>query len=469
MPETDEITYPYFEWTHDITGMTESELKQLLGQEGWPSAEERAEMGWPSKHEFRIHQWSDPFTSYVQGVISGGAGSMAKYLQGVYGTWIEAAEEVEPGEPAPGEPTPAEKEAWEQKYGIPYPTLTLPRYQAFGAEYPVSDLPVYKPFPAPYPTLELPIYEQFPVEYPELPPLYGEAEDVISRMLRGEGLGLPVEELMAAYTEEERLAMEEYMPALREHWAGRKLLRSGMEREAERLATRKAAAARGTYRAELEKESVIREQEGIVTGLQLAMDHVGIGYEAERDAWEAMNKEYTKVYQSEIMVGTEHFEASTRAWDAAMTEYTKAFSSEVVATEFGQRIEEMVFNVARDEYQRVYQSAYSGGLDEWRADAQGWDAAWREFDVVRRLLFDWATMKAGYEFEFEFQSRSQAFKFEFLRLEHEFDKIMFELRAALEIELKRMGLSSEERRSIWETIGGIIIGGIGLWLKYGGV
>jgi len=466
MPQTDEITYPYFEWTHDITGMRYDEFKQLLKEEGWPSPEEMAAVQWPSEHEFRIHKWSDPFTSYVQGLISGGAGEMAKYLQGVYGTWTEALEEeaeVE-GEVGIGE---AEREAWEQRYGVPYPTLTLPRYQAFGAEYPVSDLPVYEPFPSPYPTLQLPIYEQFPVEYPELGEMYGEAEDVIGRMLRGEGLGLPVEELMAAYTEEERLAMEEYMPELREYWAGKDLLRSGMEREAERLATRKAAAARGTYRAGLEKESVIRQQEGIVTGLQLAMQHLNLGYGAQTDAWQAMNREYTKVYQSEITVGTAHFEASTRAWDAAMTEYTKAFSSEVAATEFGQRIEEMIFNVARDEYQRVYQSAYSGGLDEWKADAQGWDAAWREFDVVRRLLFDWASMKAGYEFEYEFQSRSQAFQFEFLRLEHEFDKIMFELEAALEIELKKMGLSSEERRSIWETIGGLIIGGIGLWLKYG--
>lgn len=461
MPETDEITYPYFDWTHDITGMTEDELKQLLGQEGWPTAEERAELDWPSSHEFRIHQWSDPFTQYIQGAISGGAGEMATYLQGVYGQWITGEPEpVEPGEPAPGEPTPAEKEAFEERYGVPYPTLALPRYQAFGAEYPVSDLPVYQPFPQPYPTLELPIYQQFPVEYPELGEMYGQAEDVISRMLTGEGLGLPVEELMAAYTEEERIAMEEYMPELREHWAGRDLLRSGMEREAERLATRKAAAARGTYRAELEKESVIREQEGIVTGLQLGMQHLNLGYGAQSDAWQAMNREYTKVYESEIMVGTAHFEASTRAWDAAMREYTKAFSSEVAGTEFGQAIQEAAFGVARDEYQRVYQSAYSGGLDEWKADAQGWDAAWREFDVFRRLLFDWATMGAGYAFEYEFQRRGHTFEFEFLRLQQEHAVRMFELEAALRIELERMGITGQRAQSILDAV----LKGIGLIL-----
>lgn len=362
-------------------------------------------------------------------------------------------EEPEPGEPEPEEPTPEEVEAWEQRYGTPYPSLTLPRYQAFGAEYPVSDLPVYEPFPQAYPTLELPLYQPFPTEYPKLGPMYEQAEDVISRMLRGEGLGLPVEELMAAYTEEERLAMEEYMPELREYWAGKNLLRSGMEREAEREVTRKAASARGTYRAQLEKESVIRQQDGIVTGLGLAMQHLNLGYGAQTDAWQAANREYTRVYESEIMVGMAHYEASTKAWDAAMREYTKAFSSEVAKTEFGQRIQEMAFNVARDEYQRVYQSSFQGGLSEWDAQARGWDAAWREFSTFRDLLFGWRTMEAGFAFQFEFE-----------RLKHEFAKIMWDLYAELQLELKRMGIDAETTQSIWESIGGIITTIIGkIW------
>jgi len=459
---------PTFEWTHDITGMTESELKQLLGQEGWPSREEQIAMDWPSSHEFRIHQWSDPFTEYIQGIISGGAGEMAKYLQGVYGSWIEGAEEEEGGgDGGEGGGGEAEaKKAWEERYGVPYPTLTLPRYQAFGAEYPVSDLPIYEPFPQAYPELKLPIYQQFPVEHPELPPLYSEAEDVIGRMLRGEGLGLPVEELMAAYTEEERLAMEEYMPELREYWSEKNLLKSGMEREAERLAVRKAAAARGTYRSNLEKESVIRQQEGIVKGLQLAMDHVGIGYGAEKDAWNAAMTEYTKVYQSEIQTGMAHFDASARAWDAAMVEYTKAFSSEVAATEFGQRIQEMAFNVARDEYQRVYQSAYSATSDEYQAQARGWEAAWREFSTFRDLLYGWSTMEAGHAFQFDFLQRQQAFQFEYLQLQQQFAEMMWYLQADLDRELAQMGYNSQERQTIWGSIGDIILGAVGLIIKF---
>ena len=441
-------------FTHDIRGITEQEYIAMLDEElglTWQPYEEYPEVDFPRYHQFRIHTWDPTFVDFVGNLIATGTGETAKSLYETYG-WYDGEPEPEPEpEPTP-EPTPEEKEAWEERYGIPYPTLTLPRYQAFGAEYPVSDLPVYEPFPQEYPTLQLPIYQQFPVEYPELGEMYGQAEDVISRMLTGEGLGLPVEELMAAYTEEERIAMEEYMPELREYWAGKDLLRSGMEREAEREATRKAGAARGTYRAELEKESVIREQEGIVTGLQLGMQHLNLGYGAQSDAWQAMNREYTKVYESEIMVGTAHFDASTRAWDAAMREYTKVFSSEVASTEFGQHIQEAAFGVARDEYQRVYQSAYSGGLDEWKADAQGWDAAWREFDVFRRLLFDWATMGAGHAFEYEFQRRGQTFEFEFLRLQQEHAVRMFELEAALRIELERMGISGQRAQSILDTV-----------------
>ncbi|MBA7490773.1 hypothetical protein ES702_01316 [subsurface metagenome] len=449
-----------FEWLHNVNLIREDEMWRLLEQADLPvyPYSDYPEVKFPTLHEYRIHAWDPTFVSFVQDLITGGTGEMALHLQGVYGQWSPVVTEEE--EEEPGEPEPEEPEPWETPYQALYPTLTLPRYQAFGAEYPVSDLPVYEPFPSPYPTLQLPIYQQFPVEYPKLGPMYEQAEDVISRMLTGEGLGLPVEELMAAYTEEERIAMEEYIPKLREYWGEKGLLRSGMEREAEREVTRKAASARGTYRANLEKESVIRQQDGIVTGLQLGMQHLNLGYGAQTDAWQAMNREYTKVYESEIMVGTEHFKASTMAWDAAMTEYTKAFSSEVAGTEFGQRIQEAAFGVARDEYQRVYQSAYSGGLDEWRADAQGWDAAWREFDTFRRLLFDWGTMQAGHEFQFEFLSREQDFRIRLEEILHQYDVIMFGLRAELELALKRMGLDAQQRKSIWD----FVLKGIGIWL-----
>ncbi|MBA7707879.1 hypothetical protein ES703_116763 [subsurface metagenome] len=170
--------------------------------------------------------------------------------------------------------------------------------------------------------------------------------------------------------------------------------------------------------------------------------------------------EYTKVYQSEIQTGLAHFDASARAWDAAMVEYTKAFSSDVAATEFGQHIQEAAFGVARDEYQRVYQSAYSGGLDEYQAQTQGFEAAWREFDTFRRLLFDWATMGAGFEFQYEFQTRGQTFQFEYLRLQQEHAVRMFELEAELRRELERMGYSAQQSQSILDTV----LKGIGLIL-----
>jgi len=457
---------PYFDWLQDVTLITEAEFEALLGESGGaPAWEERQKLEWPGKHYFRIHEWSDPFTEYVQGLISSGTGPMAKHLQSVYGTWITGEEEELPTEEVPTEevPTVEPKEPWEITYEAPYPTLTLPRYQAFGAEYPVSDLPIYEPFPQPYPELRLPIYEQFPVEYPQMGPMFGQAEDVISRMLTGEGLGLPVEELMAAYTEEERIAMGEYMPELREYWAGKNLIRSGMEREAEREVTRKAASARGTYRAQLEKESVIRQQDGIVIGLNLAMQHVGMGYGQQRDAWQAGMNEYTKVYESRIRTGMAHYEAAADAWDAGMREYTKVFSSEVGATEFAQRIQEAAFAVGRDEYQRVYQSAFQGGLSEFDAQARGYDALWREMSTIRQLLFNWSTMQAGFGFQFEKLAREQAYGFEYLRLQQEFNTMMWRLEAELRRELAEMGYDAQQTSSIWSSIGSIIttiIGGL---------
>jgi len=308
-----------------------------------------------------------------------------------------------------------------------YPELELPRYETYGGLYPYTEMPTYEPFQVPYPTLQLPRYAAFPQAFPELGALYGQAEDVIGRMLRGEGLGLPVEELMTAYTEEERLAMEKYMPELREYWAGKDLLRSGMEREAERGAVERAGAARGTYRAQLEKESVIRTQEGIVTALNLAAEHVGMGYGAQRDAWQAAMGEYTKVYQYEIAAGIGEYEADARAWDAALGEYTKVFASNVDATTFGQAIQERAFSVGRDEYQRVYQSLFQATGSEYQASVGAFEAAWREMNTVRQM---------------------------------EFQEMMWTLEADLRRQLAEMGYSAQQTSSIWGAIGTIIGGAL---------
>ncbi len=310
----------------------------------------------------------------------------------------------------------------------PYPELELPRYETYGGLYPYTEMPTYEPFQMPYPTLQLPRYTAFPEAFPELGALYGQAEDVIGRMLRGEGLSLPVEELMTAYTEEERLAMEKYMPELREYWGEKNLLRSGMEREAEREAVTKAAAGRGTYRAQLEKESVIRTQEGIVTALNMAMEHVGMGYEAQRDAWQAAMGEYTKVYQYEIAADIGEYEADARAWDAALGEYTKVFASNVDATTFGQAIQEKAYSAGVSEYTKVYDSLFRATGDEYGADVQAFEAAWREMDTVRQL---------------------------------EFQKWMYQLQADIQMAIAKMELSSAQKQSIWGAIGtifGSIIG-----------
>lgn len=307
---------------------------------------------------------------------------------------------------------PEELEPWEEPFEEPAPTLQLPRYQPYTAPYPTRELPIYDPFTVPYPELKLPRYEAFPVEFPTLGPLYGEAGDVISRLLSGEY----VEGLMEPYIAAEQQVMKEYMPALREHWAGRDLLRSGMEREAEREAVTKAGIARGTYRAELEKE-------GIITGLNMAMQHVGLGYGAQKDAWNAAMNEYTKVFASEVAAGLAEHEASTRAWDAALNEYTKVFTSQLGATQFAQGIAEKSFASAKGEYTKVYESAFAGTGSEYQASWQAWQAAQAEYARIQQMGFQ---------------------------------QMMWELEADLRRELAAMGYDAQQTSSIWGAIGTII-------------
>jgi len=170
-------------------------------------------------------------------------------------------------------------QTWEP-FADAYPGLQLPQYKPYGEEYPYTALDIYQPYGEEYPQLNLERYKAFQEAYPELN-MFPEAGAAIQKLLSGEGLKLPIEELMGAYTAEEKRALEEYMPQLRESWAERGLLRSGMARGEEEEAVTKAGTARGTYRAELEKESAIRVQEGLIQGLGLAMQLTGMEYQAQ--------------------------------------------------------------------------------------------------------------------------------------------------------------------------------------------
>lgn len=314
---------------------------------------------------------------------------------------------------------------WEP-FAQPYPGLTLPRYTGYGAQYPFTGLDIYQPFPTGYPTLELPRYEAYGRAYPELGELYPEAGEAIGRLLRGEGLALPVEELMEAYTAEEQRALEKYMPELRETFAERRLLRSGMARGAEEEAITRAATARGTYRAELEKESAVRQQEGMIQGLGLAMQFTGMGYEAQVGAWSAANQEYQREYASALQAGLSESEARERGWTAANQEYIRQFTSGIEATRFSQEIQERAYTSAQSEYRKVYDSAIAAGISEYQAQAQAWQAAQAEYARIQQM---------GY------------------------GEYMWKLEAELREKLAEMGYDAQQTSSIWGAIG-TIVGGI---------
>lgn len=311
---------------------------------------------------------------------------------------------------------------WEE-FGQDFPGLDVSTYEGFGGEYPFGGIPVYDPFGEPYPGMDLPRYEEFRQPFPELGGLYGEAEDLIGRLLRGEEAGIPVEEIMSAYSAEEQRALEEYMPEIRESWAERGLLRSGMARESEREAVLESAERRATKRAGLMKEDVLLQRQSMVTGIGLAMQHLGMGYDAQKDAYTAASNEYTKVYQSALQAGIAEGEAAERAWGAANQEYARQFASQVDATKFSQEIKERAYESARDEYSKVYRSQLEIGLAEFEAQAAAWEAARTEYARIQQM---------------------------------EFQKKMIEMEQKFQKEMQDAGISASNTQSIWGSIGGII-------------
>lgn len=316
---------------------------------------------------------------------------------------------------------PFEPQTWEP-FADEFPELKLPRYEPFGEKYPWTELDIYQPFGTAYPELNLERYKAFQQAYPELG-MFPEAGEAIQRLLSGEGLRLPIEELMGAYTAEEKRALEEYMPELRETWAERGLLRSGMARGAEEKTVTRAATARGTYRAELEKESAIRVQEGLIQGLGLAMQLTGMEYQAQVGAWSAAQGEYQRVYASALQAGIAESEARERGWTAANQEYVRQFTSGIESSKFAQGIQERAYETARNEYQKVYDSGIQAGLSEYEADVRAREAAEREYARVQQM---------------------------------EFQEWLAEFQADLQRELARMNLSAQQQQSIWGAIGSII-------------
>ncbi len=344
-------------------------------------------------------------------------------------------------------PTEEEKmDKWKELVSVPweefqtdFPGIDISTYEEFGGQYPFGNIPVYDPFGQPYPELDLERYKAFEQPFPKMGELYGEAEDLIGKLLRGEQAGIPVEEIMEAYSAEERAALEEILPEIRESWAERGLLRSGMARESERKEVLASARRRATKRADLMKEDVLLQRQSTVTGLGLAMQITGMGFDAQKDAYSAANNEYTKVYQSSIQAGMAEGEASERAWNAANQEYARQFASQIDSAKFSQEIKERAYEASRDEYTKVYRSQLEIGQTEFQAQALAWEAAQKEFARIQQMEFQrWMT-----------------------KMEQKFQKAMTDA-----------GVSANNTSSIWGSIGTIVgsifagpIGGaIGSWV-----
>jgi len=276
-----------------------------------------------------------------------------------------------------------------EPFAYGFPTYTAPTYQPFGQPFPeLGQLPQYQPFGQPYPELELPRYQAYQGAYPTLGGLYGQTQDVIGKLLSGEITELPVEDIMEAYTAEQKRVLGEYMPKLRESWAARGLLRSGMAAGQEREAIEKAAEAAATTRAGLEKESALLRQQGIQAALGPAMQHARMGYEAELGAYQAGLSEYEKEYQSNLQAGMAENEAKERAWKALEDQYGKAYTSQLQNIMAQYTAQKEAYDAARDEYHRAYEAAVAAGKDEYTARRDAYIAAYDEFKRQRQEAFN---------------------------------------------------------------------------------
>ena len=345
----------------------------------------------------------DPNAVAIGGPQTRGLGLMEKYFPFTKGL---GADEFDP-----------------QQFERDFPGLDLETYEQYKGQYPFSDLPIYDEFGQPYPELDLPRYTGYDAEHPELGPMYGEAGGVIGKFLSGEMGGLPIDEIMEAYAAEERRALGEELPSIREDYSAAGLLRSGMREERELEARAKSAEKRASYKAGLMKEDAVLKQEAMVTGIGLAMQHMGLGYGAQKDAYNSALNEYTKVYQSNIQAGMAEGEATERAWAAANQEYVRSFASNVDATKFAQQIKQQAYKVSRDEYTKVYKSGLEVGLAEYQAQAQAWEAARTEYARVQQM---------------------------------EFEKFMTELKMDFDREMNQTNMDAQSKNSLWSSIGSII-------------
>ena len=290
--------------------------------------------------------------------------------------------------PCPAEELPQPDEF--EPYPGEYPALDIPTYEEYAAQFPSNQLPTYKEYQAQFPQLTVERYEEYAREYPGLGDMFELSEAGIRQLM--ENTGLPVEQLMKAYTAEEKAALDEYLPQLREQWSSVGLLRSGMTAAQELKAVGESARRRATTRAELERENVILQQQGLQAGIQLAMQHAGMGYEVAADAFRTGQEEYQKAHDSAVQAGLSEYEAKVQGYNAQIDEYTKKFVSSVEATRFVQQMEERAFETARQEYQKVFDSQVAKGLTEFEAEQAAYEAGQSEYARVQQLEFDkWQT------------------------------------------------------------------------------
>ncbi len=277
-----------------------------------------------------------------------------------------------------------------EPYAGQYPTLTIPTYEEYAGQFPAGQLPTYEEYQKQFPELTLERYKEYGKEYPGLGEMFELSEAGIRQLMNS--TGLPVEELMRAYSAEEKTLLDEYLPQLREQWSARGLLRSGGTVKQELKAVGESARKMATTRAELEKESYILKQQSLQAGIGLAMQHAGMGQTVSAEAFRVGQQEYQKAHDSAIDAGKSEYQAKVAGYNAQIDEHIRQFASSVEAEKFVQGIEERAFQASREEWQKVFDSQVAKGLTEFEAEQAAYNAGQAEYARIQQLEFDkWET------------------------------------------------------------------------------
>lgn len=327
--------------------------------------------------------------------------------------------------------------AGEQYQGMQVPGtffegVTTPSLESYMAGQ-LGQYPTYEGLAAPeYPTYQAGQLGAYPTYTPHEGALAEPTQQAITRMLGGEGIGIPYEAqqyqtAMGRITEAERAAQEELTRLSAR--GGR--IESGLY-GAQQLEITQAGleAKRGTAQEFAIRTAEMKQQAQQVAA-PMAMQMIGMeagektkAYESLARAWGEGTADKVREYEAafrktEAQYGAGaaqeqlKYQSRADAWGAETADLFTEYQSELetATTDYEMRTaqnemiqagEERAWQAANEEYTKQYQAAKEAGMNEYEAQSQAWSAALQQWET----LYQSVVMAAQQEFQWVAQRRA---------------------------------------------------------------